>query len=76
MLSPTSLALERIQESESKNRDRESGGVPALGIRLHPLSRLAAHAGCPDDFFSKTVSQGTCESFDKLDSLIGASVLA
>jgi uncharacterized protein YndB with AHSA1/START domain len=36
------------------------------------------HEGCPDELFSKTVSQGTTESLDKLDSLLGsrAAVLA
>jgi uncharacterized protein YndB with AHSA1/START domain len=37
---------------------------------------VLTHDGFPDAFFSKTVSQGTCESFDKLDSLIGAKILA
>jgi uncharacterized protein YndB with AHSA1/START domain len=27
---------------------------------------VITHEGCPDDFFSKTVSQGTSESLDKL----------
>jgi uncharacterized protein YndB with AHSA1/START domain len=37
---------------------------------------VLTHDGCPDEFFSQTVSQGTCESFDKLDSLVAARVLA
>jgi uncharacterized protein YndB with AHSA1/START domain len=31
---------------------------------------VLTHEGCPDDFFCKTVSQGTSESLDKLDSLV------
>ena len=31
---------------------------------------VLTHEGCPDDFFCKTVSQGTAESLDKLDSLM------
>jgi uncharacterized protein YndB with AHSA1/START domain len=31
---------------------------------------VLTHEGCPDEFFSKTVSQGTTESLDKLDSLL------
>jgi uncharacterized protein YndB with AHSA1/START domain len=30
---------------------------------------VLTHEGCPDDFFCSTVSQGTAESFDKLESL-------
>jgi uncharacterized protein YndB with AHSA1/START domain len=31
---------------------------------------VLTHEGCPDEFFSKTVSQGTTESLDKLDLLL------
>lgn len=31
---------------------------------------VLTHEGCPDDFFRQSVSQGTCESLDKLDSLL------
>ena len=31
---------------------------------------VLTHKGCPDEFFSKTVSQGITESLDKLDSLL------
>jgi uncharacterized protein YndB with AHSA1/START domain len=33
------------------------------------------HEGFPDEFFCKTVSQGTDESFDKLDSLMASQSL-
>jgi uncharacterized protein YndB with AHSA1/START domain len=36
---------------------------------------VMTHEGCPDDFFSQSVSQGTSESFDKLDALIASGVL-
>jgi hypothetical protein len=35
---------------------------------------ILTHEGCPDDFFCRTVSQGTCESLDKLDSLVAGQV--
>jgi uncharacterized protein YndB with AHSA1/START domain len=31
---------------------------------------VLTHEGCPDEFFSKTVSKGTTESLDKLDLLL------
>jgi uncharacterized protein YndB with AHSA1/START domain len=37
---------------------------------------VLTHEGCPDEFFSKTVSQGTHESFDKLDSLLASQAAA
>jgi uncharacterized protein YndB with AHSA1/START domain len=36
---------------------------------------VLTHEGCPDDFFCKTVSQGTSESLDKLDSLVASQAL-
>jgi uncharacterized protein YndB with AHSA1/START domain len=36
---------------------------------------VVTHEGCPDDFFCKTVSQGTSESLDKLDSLVARQAL-
>jgi uncharacterized protein YndB with AHSA1/START domain len=33
---------------------------------------VLTHEGCPDEFFSRTVSQGTTESLDKLDSLVAS----
>jgi uncharacterized protein YndB with AHSA1/START domain len=33
---------------------------------------VLTHEGCPDEFFSKTISQGTTESLDKLDSLMAS----
>jgi uncharacterized protein YndB with AHSA1/START domain len=37
---------------------------------------VLTHEGCPDDFFCKTVSQGTGESLDKLDSLLAGQAVA
>jgi uncharacterized protein YndB with AHSA1/START domain len=37
---------------------------------------VLTHEGCPDEFFSKTVSQGTTESLDKLDSLLASQAVA
>jgi uncharacterized protein YndB with AHSA1/START domain len=37
---------------------------------------VLTHEECPDDFFCKTVSQGTSESLDKLDSLVAGHALA
>jgi uncharacterized protein YndB with AHSA1/START domain len=37
---------------------------------------VLTHEGCPDDFFCKTVSQGTAESLDKLDSLLSGQAVA
>jgi uncharacterized protein YndB with AHSA1/START domain len=37
---------------------------------------VLTHEGCPDEFFCKTVSQGTTESLDKLDSLLAGEVVA
>jgi uncharacterized protein YndB with AHSA1/START domain len=37
---------------------------------------VLTHEGCPDDFFCKTVSQGTAESLDKLDSLLTGQAVA
>jgi hypothetical protein len=31
---------------------------------------VLTHEECPDDFFCRTVSQGTTESLEKLDSLV------
>jgi uncharacterized protein YndB with AHSA1/START domain len=31
---------------------------------------VLTHEGCPDEFFCRTVSQGTTESLEKLDSLV------
>jgi uncharacterized protein YndB with AHSA1/START domain len=36
---------------------------------------VLTHEGCPDDFFCKTVSQGTAESLDKLDSLMASQAV-
>jgi uncharacterized protein YndB with AHSA1/START domain len=36
---------------------------------------VLTHEGCPNDFFCKTVSQGTSESLDKLDALVASQVL-
>jgi hypothetical protein len=36
---------------------------------------VLTHEECPDDFFCKTVSQGTSESLDKLDSLVASQAL-
>jgi uncharacterized protein YndB with AHSA1/START domain len=36
---------------------------------------VLTHEGCPDESFCKTVSQGTTESLDKLDSLLASQVL-
>jgi len=36
---------------------------------------VLTHEGCPDESFCKTVSQGTTESLDKLDSLLASRVL-
>jgi uncharacterized protein YndB with AHSA1/START domain len=37
---------------------------------------VLTHEGCPDDFFCKTVSQGTAESLDKLDLLLAGQTMA
>jgi uncharacterized protein YndB with AHSA1/START domain len=37
---------------------------------------VLTHEGCPDDFFCKTVSQGTAESLDKLDLLLAGQAVA
>jgi uncharacterized protein YndB with AHSA1/START domain len=37
---------------------------------------VLTHEGFPSEFLCKTVSQGTTESFDKLDSLVAARALA
>jgi uncharacterized protein YndB with AHSA1/START domain len=37
---------------------------------------VLTHTECPDDFFCQTVSQGTSESLDKLDSLVVGEALA
>jgi uncharacterized protein YndB with AHSA1/START domain len=37
---------------------------------------VVTHEGCPDEFFAKNVSQGTSDSFDKLDSLLPVEALA
>ena len=37
---------------------------------------VLTHDGLPDESFRKNVSQGTAESFDKLDSLLASPVLA
>jgi uncharacterized protein YndB with AHSA1/START domain len=37
---------------------------------------VLTHEGCPDEFFSKTVSQGTMESLDKLDCLFASQSAA
>lgn len=37
---------------------------------------VLTHEGCPDDFFCKTVSQGTVESLDKLDLLLAEQAVA
>ena len=37
---------------------------------------VLTHEGCPDEFFCKTVSQGTSDSFDKLDSLLAQALVA
>ena len=36
---------------------------------------VLTHEGCPDDFFCKTVSQGTAESLDKLDLLLAGQAV-
>jgi uncharacterized protein YndB with AHSA1/START domain len=36
---------------------------------------VLTHEGCPDEFFCRTVSQGTTESLDKLDSLVANQAL-
>jgi uncharacterized protein YndB with AHSA1/START domain len=36
---------------------------------------VLTHEGCPDEFFSKTVSQGTSESLDKLDSFLASQAV-
>jgi len=36
---------------------------------------VLTHEGCPDETFSMTVSQGTAESLDKLDSLLAGEAL-
>jgi uncharacterized protein YndB with AHSA1/START domain len=35
---------------------------------------VLTHEGCPDEIFCKAVSQGTAESFEKLDSLMAGQV--
>jgi uncharacterized protein YndB with AHSA1/START domain len=35
---------------------------------------VLTHDGLPDDFLRKTISQGTTESFEKLDSIVAAEV--
>jgi uncharacterized protein YndB with AHSA1/START domain len=37
---------------------------------------VVTHEGCPDEFFSKTVSQGTTESLDKLDLLLASQAVS
>jgi uncharacterized protein YndB with AHSA1/START domain len=37
---------------------------------------VLTHEGLPGEFFCKTVSQGTDESFDKLEPLVGAQSVA
>jgi uncharacterized protein YndB with AHSA1/START domain len=37
---------------------------------------VLTHEGYPDEVFSKTVSQGTAESLDQLDSLMASQALA
>jgi len=37
---------------------------------------VLTHEGFPDEFICKTVSQGTTESLDKLDSLVASQALA
>jgi uncharacterized protein YndB with AHSA1/START domain len=37
---------------------------------------VLTHEGCPDEFFSRTVSQGTTESLDKLDLLLTRQAVA
>jgi uncharacterized protein YndB with AHSA1/START domain len=36
---------------------------------------VLTHEACPDESFSKTVSQGTIESLDKLDSLLASQAV-
>ena len=36
---------------------------------------VLTHEGCPDEFFSRTVSQGTTESLDKLDSSLASQAV-
>ena len=36
---------------------------------------VLTHEGCPDESFCKNVSQGTAESFEKLDSLVAGQAL-
>jgi len=36
---------------------------------------VLTHQGCPDEFFSKTVSQGTWESLDKLEALLASQAV-
>jgi uncharacterized protein YndB with AHSA1/START domain len=37
---------------------------------------VLTHEQCPDEIFCKTVSQGTAESLDKLDSLVASQAVA
>jgi|HubBroStandDraft_1064217.scaffolds.fasta_scaffold188415_2 uncharacterized protein YndB with AHSA1/START domain len=37
---------------------------------------VLTHEGCPDEFFSMTVSQGTVESLDRLCSLLASQTVA
>jgi uncharacterized protein YndB with AHSA1/START domain len=37
---------------------------------------VLTHQGCPDEFFSKTVSQGSMESLDRLEALLASQAVA
>jgi uncharacterized protein YndB with AHSA1/START domain len=37
---------------------------------------VVTHDGLPDEFFCKTIGQGTAESFDKLDALVASQAAA
>jgi uncharacterized protein YndB with AHSA1/START domain len=37
---------------------------------------VLTHEACPDELFSKNVSRGTSESFDKLDLLLASQAVA
>ena len=49
-------------------------------VEFHETARgtkvVLTHEGFPDPFFSQNVSQGTAESFDKLDALVAQEAVA